>query len=158
MSDDGIVSSLKYLFADFLDEVDTTPPYLPDGLPEGAVGVVSDGIHRLMDYQGATYATLYVERLQRFIDKGLEAIEKNLARQIASGKITEEDRKQTLARIRDQVTYMYVGWPQACTTTQPWLHGHTNNLYVYLFYYGMNNYRNVWIDQTAPANRGGKPV
>ena len=73
MSDDGIVSSLKYLFADFLDEVDTTPPYLPEALPEGAVKVVSDGIHVLMDYQGATYAKLYVERLKRFIGKGLAA-------------------------------------------------------------------------------------
>ena len=73
MSDDGILSSLKYLFADFLDEVDTTPPFLPDGLPEGAAAIVSDGIHMLMDYQGATYAKLYVERLQRFIGKGLAA-------------------------------------------------------------------------------------
>jgi len=73
VSDDGIVSSLKYLFADFLDEEDTTPPYLPDSLPEGAVRIVSDGIHRLMDYQGAAYAKLYVERLERFIDKGLAA-------------------------------------------------------------------------------------
>jgi hypothetical protein len=73
VSDDGIVSSLKYLFADFLDEVDTTPPYLPEALPEGAVKVVSDGIHVLMDYQGATYAKLYVERLKRFIGKGLAA-------------------------------------------------------------------------------------
>jgi len=73
VSDDGIVSSLKYLFADFLDEVDTTPPYLPEALPDGAVKVVSDGIHVLMDYQGATYAKLYVERLKRFIGKGLAA-------------------------------------------------------------------------------------
>lgn len=73
MSDDGIVSSLKYLFADFLDEEDTTPPYLPEGLPEGAAEIVSDGIHLLMDYQGASYAKLYVERLQRFIGKGLAA-------------------------------------------------------------------------------------
>lgn len=73
VSDDGIVSSLKYLFADFLDEEDTTPPYLPDGLPEGAVRIVSEGIHLLMDYQGATYAKLYVERLERFIGKGLAA-------------------------------------------------------------------------------------
>ncbi len=71
MSEDGIVSSLKYLFADFLDEEDTTPPFLPDGLPEGVAPIVSDGIHVLMDYQGATYARLYVERVQRFIDKGL---------------------------------------------------------------------------------------
>jgi len=72
LSDDGIVSSLKYLFADFLDEEDTTPPALPDGLPEGAARIVGEGIHTLMDYQGATYARLYVERLQRFIGKGLE--------------------------------------------------------------------------------------
>jgi hypothetical protein len=73
VSDHGIVSSLKYLFADFLDEVDTTPPFLPDGLPEGAASIVSEGIHQLMDYQGATYAKLYVERLKRFIGKGLPA-------------------------------------------------------------------------------------
>jgi len=72
LSDDGIVSSLKYLFADFLDEEDATPPALPDGLPEGAARIVGEGIHTLMDYQGATYARLYVERLQRFIGKGLE--------------------------------------------------------------------------------------
>jgi len=73
VSDDGIVSSLRYLFADFLDEEDTTPPFLPDGLPEGAARIVGDGIHMLMDYQGATYARLYVERLGRFIGKGVEA-------------------------------------------------------------------------------------
>ena len=68
-SDDGILSSLKYLFADFLDEADTTPPFLPLGLPAGAEAVVSEGIHLLMDYQGASYAKLYVERLQRFIGR-----------------------------------------------------------------------------------------
>jgi hypothetical protein len=73
VSDDGIVSSLKYLFADFLDEEDTSPPFLPDGLPDGATPLVSDAIHLLMDYQGATYAKLYVERLDRFIGRGLPA-------------------------------------------------------------------------------------
>lgn len=68
-SDDGILSSLRYLFADFLDEEDTTPPFLPLGLPAGAEAVVSEGIHLLMDYQGASYAKLYVERLQRFIGR-----------------------------------------------------------------------------------------
>jgi Family of unknown function (DUF6537) len=71
VSEDGIVSSLKYLFADFLDEEDTTPPFLPEGLPEGAAPIVSQGIHVLMDYQGASYARLYVERLRRFIGKGI---------------------------------------------------------------------------------------
>jgi uncharacterized protein DUF6537 len=69
VSDDGLMSSLRYLFADFLDEEDTTPPFLPHGLPEEAVSVVSDGVHLLMDYQGATYARLYVDRLKRFVGK-----------------------------------------------------------------------------------------
>ena len=69
MSNDGLLSSLRYLFADFLDEEDTAAPFLPDGLPDGAVATVRDGIHLLMDYQGASYARLYVERLQRFIGR-----------------------------------------------------------------------------------------
>ena len=72
-SDDGILSSLRYLFADFLDEEDTTPPFLPVDMPAGAEAVVSEGIHLLMDYQGASYARLYVERLQRFT--GRQAVE-----------------------------------------------------------------------------------
>src|SRR5689334_10474879 len=67
--DDGLLSSLRYLFADFLDEQDTTPPSLPDGLPESVASIVDDGISVLMDYQGAAYAKLYVERLQRFIGR-----------------------------------------------------------------------------------------
>lgn len=73
MSDDGIVSSLKYLFADFLEEADHAPPFLPDGLPEDAAVVVSDGIHLLMEYQGASYARLYVDRLTRFVGRGVDA-------------------------------------------------------------------------------------
>jgi hypothetical protein len=74
VSDDGIVSSLKYLFADFLDEEDRAPPFLPPGLPEEAVTAVSDGIHLLMDYQGVSYARLYVDRLKRLVGKqGVDA-------------------------------------------------------------------------------------
>jgi hypothetical protein len=74
VSNDGLVSSLRYLFADFLDEEDNTPPFLPDGLTQEAGAIVSDGIHVLMDYQGASYARLYVERLNRFIGKqGIDA-------------------------------------------------------------------------------------
>lgn len=66
--------------------------------------------------------------------------------------------KQALARIQDQVTFIWLGWPQAATLTQPWVHGETQNLYAYLFYFGIENFRNVWIDQTAPGGRGGKPI
>jgi len=65
----GVLSSLRYLLADFIGEDGGTPPFLPDGLPDGVAPIVSDGIHRLMDYQGASYAQLYVDRLRRFIGR-----------------------------------------------------------------------------------------
>jgi uncharacterized protein DUF6537 len=65
----SVLSSLRYLLADFIGEDDDTPPFLPDGLPAGAALIVSEGIHRLIDYQGASYARLYVERLRRFVGR-----------------------------------------------------------------------------------------
>jgi hypothetical protein len=38
-------------------------------MPESAAMLVSDGIRRLIDYQGTAYAKLYVDRLRRFIGK-----------------------------------------------------------------------------------------
>jgi hypothetical protein len=64
-----MLSTLRYLFADFIGEDGGAPPFLPDGLPDGAAPVVSEGIHRLMDYQGSSYAQLYVDRLGRFIGR-----------------------------------------------------------------------------------------
>ena len=70
----GVLSSLRYLLADFIGEDDGAPPFLPDGLPDGAAAVVSEGIHRLIDYQGASYAQLYVDRLRRFVGRpGVDA-------------------------------------------------------------------------------------
>jgi hypothetical protein len=65
----GVLSSLRYLFADFIGEEDDTPPFLPDGLPDGVAAVVSEGIHRLTEYQGAGYARLYVDRVKRFVGR-----------------------------------------------------------------------------------------
>jgi hypothetical protein len=65
----GVLSSLRYLFADVIGDDDDAPPFLPDGLPEAAASVVSEAIHRLTDYQGPSYATLYVDRLRRFIGR-----------------------------------------------------------------------------------------
>jgi hypothetical protein len=62
----GVLSSLRYLLSDFIGEGEGTPPFLPDGLPDSAASIVSEGIHRLMEYQGASYAQLYVNRLLRF--------------------------------------------------------------------------------------------
>jgi hypothetical protein len=57
------------LFADVIGDDDELPPFLPDGLPEGAAPIVSEGIHLLIDYQGPGYASLYVERLRRFVGR-----------------------------------------------------------------------------------------
>jgi hypothetical protein len=65
----SFLSSLRYLFADVLGEDDSAPPFLPVGLPEGATDIVSDAIHLLIDYQNASYAQLYVDRLRRFIGR-----------------------------------------------------------------------------------------
>jgi Family of unknown function (DUF6537) len=65
----SILSSLRYLFADILGEDDAAPPFLPEGLPEGAIPVVSEGIDLLIDYQGASYAQLYVDRVTRFVGR-----------------------------------------------------------------------------------------
>src|SRR3982074_1607800 len=63
----SVLSSLRYLLAHFIGDDDAAPPFLPDGLPEGATSVVSEGIHRLIDYQGPSYAQLYVDRVRRFV-------------------------------------------------------------------------------------------
>jgi hypothetical protein len=63
----GVWSSARYLLADFIGDDDAAPPFLPDGLPDAVLPVVSQGIERLIDYQGPGYAQLYVDRLRRFI-------------------------------------------------------------------------------------------
>lgn len=65
----SVLSSLRYLFADILGEDDDAPPFLPDGLPEAAVPVVSEGIDLLIGYQGPGYAQLYVDRVRRFVGR-----------------------------------------------------------------------------------------
>ena len=69
MSDRSFLSSLRYLFADFIGEEDETPPLLPEGLPEPVTAVASDAIHLLIEYQSTSYAQLYVDRLRRFVGR-----------------------------------------------------------------------------------------
>jgi hypothetical protein len=70
----GVLSSLRYLFADIIGDDDSEPPLPPEGLPDRAAPIVRDGIHRLIDYQGPGYAQLYVDRLRRFVGRrGVDA-------------------------------------------------------------------------------------
>jgi hypothetical protein len=81
----SVLSSLRYLLADVIGDDDAAPPFLPEGLPDSAVADVSDGIHLLIDYQGPSYAQLYVDRVRRFIGrKGVdEAMLGEIARLLA---------------------------------------------------------------------------
>jgi hypothetical protein len=65
----GVLSSLRYLLADVIGDDDAATPLLPEGLPDAIAPVVSDGIHLLIDYQGPSYAQLYVDRLRRFVGR-----------------------------------------------------------------------------------------
>jgi len=65
----GVLSSLRYLLSDIIGDDDDDEPFLPQGLPDSAAPIVSEAIHRLIDYQGAAYAQLYVDRLRRFVGK-----------------------------------------------------------------------------------------
>jgi len=70
----SIVSSLRYLLADVIGEDEADLPFLPDNVPDQAAPIVSDSILRLADYQGASHAQLYVDRLKRFIGRpGVDA-------------------------------------------------------------------------------------
>lgn len=62
----SVLSSLRYLLADIIGDDDDEPPSLPEGLPEELAPLVSASIDALIDYQGPSYAQLYVDRLRRF--------------------------------------------------------------------------------------------
>lgn len=70
----SIVSSLRYLLADVIGDDDAALPLLPDSLPDHAAPIVSDSIRLLAEYQSASHAQLYVDRLRRFIGRpGVDA-------------------------------------------------------------------------------------
>jgi hypothetical protein len=77
----GVWSSVRYLLADFIGDDDAAPPFLPDGLPDALVPLVSEAIERLIEYQGPGYAQLYVDRLRRFI--GRRGVDEALLGEIA---------------------------------------------------------------------------
>jgi hypothetical protein len=65
----SILSSVRYLLADIIGDDDDPTPSLPENLAAGSAPVVSEAIARLIDYQGPSYAQLYVDRLKRFVGR-----------------------------------------------------------------------------------------
>jgi hypothetical protein len=77
----SVISSLRYLLADFIGEDDGARPFLPEGLPAAVVPVVSEGIDLLMEYQGSSYAQFYVDRVRRFV--GRRGVDERMLGEIA---------------------------------------------------------------------------
>jgi hypothetical protein len=108
----SVLSSLRYLLADVIGDDDEPPPSLPENLPADAAPVVSEAIARLIDYQGPSYAQLYVDRLRRFVGRpGVDAaMLKDIARlmvmrmsyedpiRIAQLKLAEHETAAALAQ------------------------------------------------------------
>jgi hypothetical protein len=70
----SVLSSLRYLLADLIGDDDDTVPPPPKDLPDGIAPVVDKCIRLLVDYQGTSYAELYVHRLGRFVGRaGIDA-------------------------------------------------------------------------------------
>jgi hypothetical protein len=70
----SVLSSLRYLLADLIGDDDDTLPPRPKDLPDGMAPVVDNCIRLLVDYQGTSYAELYVHRLGRFVGRaGIDA-------------------------------------------------------------------------------------
>lgn len=109
MSDRSILSSLRYLFADVIGDDDAPTPFLPEGLPEAVVPVAGEAIHMLIEYQGPSYAQLYVDRLKRFIGRrGVDdAVFAEIARLMAA-RMSYEDpiriAQLTLAALEESST------------------------------------------------------
>jgi 3-hydroxybutyryl-CoA dehydrogenase len=60
-------------------------------------GTMGNGIAHVCARSG--FSVLLCDIQQTFLDKGLAAIEKNLAREVAKGKLTQDEAMQALARI-----------------------------------------------------------
>ncbi|MBU6456914.1 MAG: hypothetical protein KGQ48_05170 [Bradyrhizobium sp.] len=65
----SVLSSLRYLLADIIGDDDEPAPLPPANLPAVLVPEIRAAIERLIDYQGPSYAQLYVDRLKRFVGR-----------------------------------------------------------------------------------------
>ncbi|MBU0690243.1 3-hydroxybutyryl-CoA dehydrogenase [bacterium] len=65
-------------------------------------GTMGNGIAHVCAQQGCQVSLIEVN--QELLDKALKTIEKNLTRQVSKGKLSEEDAKATLGRIKCSVS------------------------------------------------------
>jgi hypothetical protein len=64
-----LVAEIRSNLAELMGEDDDSPPCLPNGLSDAVKPIVIEAVHGLMDYQGAGYAQLYLDRLKRFVGR-----------------------------------------------------------------------------------------
>jgi 3-hydroxybutyryl-CoA dehydrogenase len=96
MTMDDIVQGAKGMLADQASprENEMTPIRKIGIIGSGQMG---NGIAHVIALAG--YEVILNDLTKEKVDKALQIIDKNLTRQVASGKITEEDRNQALSRI-----------------------------------------------------------
>ena len=88
----SVLSSLRYLLADVIGDDDAAVPSPPENLPADAVPVVTEAIARLIDYQGPSYAQLYVDRLKRFVGRpGVDAADLDDIARLMAARMSYED-------------------------------------------------------------------
>ncbi len=66
--------------------------------------------------------------------------------------------KQCFDVTNKNVPVLYVCGYHTWFVTQPWIHTIANTYYTTIINYGTSNWRNIWIDDSAPGGRGGKAV
>ncbi len=66
--------------------------------------------------------------------------------------------KQCFDVTNKNVPVLYVCGYHTWFVTQPWIHTIANTYYTTILNYGTSNWRNIWIDDSAPGGRGGKAV
>lgn len=65
----GFIEAIRATLAEWMGEDGRDAPFLPEGLPEAVRPVASDAVFMLIDYQGPSYAQLYLDRLRRFVGR-----------------------------------------------------------------------------------------
>jgi 3-hydroxybutyryl-CoA dehydrogenase len=100
MTMDEIVGAKGILTEPSPQENDMTPIRKIGIIGSGQMG---NGIAHVIALSG--YEVVLNDLTKEKVDKALELIDRNLTRQVASGKITEEERKQALSRISYAETF-----------------------------------------------------